>query len=113
MLVLCFVVGCSTSPQNKGTGSHKTVYADGDNWLALPMQTKHQADVIYFYPTTYHPVSSDAPLICESVEPAKYAMPAESAAFFGTESYHGWDYEFYYMNIRENAALRLEHFLKR
>jgi hypothetical protein len=52
-------------------------------------------------------------VICESVDPAVYAMPRESAAFFGPESYHGWDYEFYYMNIRANAALRLESFLNK
>ncbi|MDR2724518.1 MAG: DUF3089 domain-containing protein [Candidatus Adiutrix sp.] len=50
-------------------------------------------------------------VICESVDPAVYAMPGKYAAFFGPESYHGWDYEFYYMNIRENAALRLDIFL--
>ena len=52
-------------------------------------------------------------VICGSVTPALYAMPRESAAFFGPESYHGRDYEFYYMNIRENAALRLERFLNK
>ena len=52
-------------------------------------------------------------VICESADSAVYAMPRESAAFFGPESYHGWDYEFYYINIRENAALRLERFLNK
>ena len=52
-------------------------------------------------------------VICDSVDSAKYAMPPVAAAFFGPESYHGWDYEFYYANIRENAALRLARFLGR
>jgi hypothetical protein len=52
-------------------------------------------------------------VICGSVAPALYAMPRESAAFIRPESYHGRDYEFYYMNIRKNAAVRLESFLNK
>lgn len=51
-------------------------------------------------------------VICDSVPPALYAVPAEAAALFGPESYHGWDFGFYYMNIRENAQLRLNAFLE-
>jgi hypothetical protein len=38
-------------------------------------------------------------------------MLGDVVSFFGPASYHEWDYEFYYMNIRENAALRLKRFL--
>ena len=52
-------------------------------------------------------------VIVESVDPSVFAMPTEATVFFGPESYHGWDFEFFYMNIRENAKLRLERFLNR
>jgi hypothetical protein len=52
-------------------------------------------------------------VIVESVDPTVFAMPPGAAVFFGTESYHMWDFEFFYMNIRENARLRLERFLAR
>ncbi|MDL2263617.1 DUF3089 domain-containing protein, partial [Synergistaceae bacterium OttesenSCG-928-I11] len=52
-------------------------------------------------------------VICRSVDPAQYAVPAAMQALFGPESYHGWDFGFYYMNIRENAANRAKHFLER
>jgi hypothetical protein len=32
-----------------------TNYADPDNWLALPSQLMHDADVLYFYPTCFTP----------------------------------------------------------
>lgn len=44
-------------------------------------------------------------VVCESVDPAKYAIPMTS--IFGPESYHGYDYGFYYMNIRKNVADRI------
>ena len=50
-------------------------------------------------------------LIVESVDPALYAIPKMGEALFGPESYHSWDFMFFYMNIRENAMLRLERFL--
>ena len=50
-------------------------------------------------------------VICSTVDAAEYAIPAAMSALFGTESYHGWDYGFYYMNIRENAELRVGSFL--
>lgn len=49
-------------------------------------------------------------VICDNVDPAKYAAPAQMESLFGPESYHGWDYKFYYMNMRENAEQRLDHF---
>lgn len=50
-------------------------------------------------------------VICTTVDPATYAIPAVMEPLFGPESYHGWDYKFYYQNIRENAELRVEAFL--
>lgn len=50
-------------------------------------------------------------VICSTVDPATYAIPAEMEALFGAESYHGGDYTFYYENIRENGKLRSEMFL--
>lgn len=50
-------------------------------------------------------------VICDSADPAEYAIPPFGKELFGTESYHGWDFGFYYMNIRENAQLRLDTFL--
>jgi hypothetical protein len=50
-------------------------------------------------------------VISVSVDPAIYSVPTGAATFFGTESYHQWDFEFFYMNIRENAKLRLNRFL--
>jgi len=43
--------------------------------------------------------------------PADFAMPPPTEPLFGLESYHVWDFEFFYMNIRENAGVRLERFL--
>jgi hypothetical protein len=51
-------------------------------------------------------------VISESVDPAVYSMPAGAAIFFGAESYHQWDFEYYYLNIRENARLRMNRFLE-
>ena len=31
---------------------------------------------------------------------------------FGTQSYHSWDYGFYYENIRQNAKVRIDNFFK-
>lgn len=48
-------------------------------------------------------------VIVESVDPEIYSNGAE--ALFGPQSYHGQDYDFFYMNIRENAEGRIEAFL--
>ena len=50
-------------------------------------------------------------VIVTSVDPAVFAMPPPAEPLFGPESYHAWDFEFFYMNIRENAKLRMERFL--
>ncbi len=50
-------------------------------------------------------------VIVESVDPSVFAH--SNVDYFGPQSYHSWDYEFFYMNIRENAALRLKCFLNK
>lgn len=55
--------------------------------------------------------TSRGSVICDSVDPAVYAIPKEMEELFGPESYHGWDFGFYYMNIRENATLRAKNFV--
>jgi len=65
-IMLCTAAVCGTSsagPPLDGTSINKTVYSDANNWLSLPAQNRHEADVIFFYPTTYSPESPDAPLI--------------------------------------------------
>jgi hypothetical protein len=49
-------------------------------------------------------------VICTSVDPSVYAIPA--ADVFGPESYHGYDYGFYFVSLRENAKLRANHWLE-
>lgn len=51
-------------------------------------------------------------VVCESVDPSKYAVTAPSDKFFGPESYHTQDYGFYYFNLRENVKLRIAAFNK-
>ena len=50
-------------------------------------------------------------VICTSAAPETYAH--KRLALFGPQSYHGWDYKFYYENLRENAKLRLSNYLKK
>lgn len=50
-------------------------------------------------------------VICSSADPEKYAH--KRVALFGPQSFHGWDYKFYYENLRENAKLRLANYLKK
>ncbi len=47
-------------------------------------------------------------VICTSVDPAKYGIPMTD--IFGPQCYHGWDYGFYYANIRANAKQRIATF---
>lgn len=51
-------------------------------------------------------------VVCRSADPAVYAIPADAADLFGPESYHGQDYGFYYLNLRENARIRIAAFQK-
>lgn len=48
-------------------------------------------------------------VICTSVDTDTYAT--KTGSLFGPESYHGWDYRFYYANIQENVAVRLKAYL--
>ena len=50
-------------------------------------------------------------VVCSSVERSKYETPAGNTHLFGSGIYHGWDYGFYYMNIRQNAKERIKAFL--
>jgi len=49
-------------------------------------------------------------VVCETADSAVYAIPEAAHALFGSESYHGYDYGLYYMNLRENAKVRIEAF---
>lgn len=49
-------------------------------------------------------------VICESADHVTYA--SKSVDCFGPDSYHSNDYSFYYMNLKENVADRIETFLK-
>lgn len=51
-------------------------------------------------------------VICKSVLPSQYANPI-AAPLFGTESYHRYDYGFYYLNVRENAEVRINAFKRK
>lgn len=49
-------------------------------------------------------------VVCTTADPAVYALQHPADALFGTESYHAYDYGFYYANLRENAAVRIAAF---
>ena len=49
-------------------------------------------------------------VVVSSVEPERFAIPMVD--LFGPQSYHAKDYDFFFMNIRENAALRIRNFLE-
>lgn len=49
-------------------------------------------------------------LVCANVDHTPYAFP-EGDAMFGAGSFHGQDYSFYYINIRENAIKRIAIYL--
>lgn len=50
-------------------------------------------------------------VVCSTVDPAVYAMPADAASLFGPQSFHAYDYGFYYASIRKNAQTRVEKWL--
>ena len=52
-------------------------------------------------------------VVCSSAEQAKYETPAAMSPIFGRGIYHGWDYEFYYMKIRQNAKDRIAAFMQK
>lgn len=45
-------------------------------------------------------------VICDSVDPALYSMPA--TAVFGPQSYHYYDYSLYYVSLKNNVATRAQ-----
>ena len=47
---------------------------------------------------------------CASVDQDKYEIKSVP---FGSGIYHGWDYGFYYINLRQNAAERIEAFFNK
>jgi Protein of unknown function (DUF3089). len=49
-------------------------------------------------------------VICTTVDPAEYRIPAKS--IFGPECYHIYDYGFYYANIMDNVKRRIATFMK-
>jgi hypothetical protein len=49
-------------------------------------------------------------VVCSSVDPNVYAMSEQYVYLFGKESYHSHDYGFYYGNIQDNVAKRIEAF---
>jgi len=51
-------------------------------------------------------------LICETADASVYAIAPPGDKLFGPESYHSYDYGFYYMNLRENAKARIAAFGK-
>ena len=51
-------------------------------------------------------------VVCESVDPAIYAISEPASALFGPESYHSYDYSFYHMNLRENVKTRIASFME-
>jgi len=50
LIIICLAAGCGNNTDNEDS-----IYSDTDNWLELPSEIIHQADVIYLYPTTYMP----------------------------------------------------------
>jgi hypothetical protein len=58
LIIICLVAGCGNNTDNG-----ESIYGDSNNWLALPSEIIHQADVIYLYPTTYIPEAPDAPIV--------------------------------------------------
>ena len=50
-------------------------------------------------------------VICQTMDPAVYAVPAPGDLLFGPESYHLHDYGFYYRNLQENIKVRIGAFI--
>lgn len=49
-------------------------------------------------------------VICSTVDEKKYEIPMPE--LFGHGSYHGQDFQFYYLNLRQNAKDRVEKFFR-
>lgn len=50
-------------------------------------------------------------IICSTVDEESYEI--KLPLMFGKGSYHGQDFQFYYLNLRQNAKERIEKFLKK
>lgn len=50
-------------------------------------------------------------VICSTVNQLEYEISSDTSGLFGSGIYHGWDYGFYYMNLRQNAKVRIKAFL--
>ena len=50
-------------------------------------------------------------VICSTVDTAKYEIKLPK--LFGNGSFHGQDFQFYFLNLRENAKVRIDKFLNR
>lgn len=50
-------------------------------------------------------------IVCTTVQPTQFA--SLHTDWFGPASYHGSDYALYYMNLRENAELRVSNYLQK
>lgn len=86
VLVIALLFSLTSCGENNSDGMTKVNYKDSNNWLALPSELTHEADLIYFYPTTYRPSSESDPAICdidnESMrEGAEYIIQMQASAF--------------------------------
>ena len=50
-------------------------------------------------------------VICSTADTAKYEIKLPK--LFGSGSFHGQDFQFYFLNLRENAKVRIDKFLSR
>lgn len=70
------------------------------NWVKVPQYADARVDTI------------KGVLICASADKAKIAI-IDSLSGFPAGVYHSFDYPFYYYNLRQNAANRIQRFLER
>ena len=52
-------------------------------------------------------------VVVTTADATLYAIPADAAALFGSESYHLHDYGFFYNNFKQNVADRIKAFLQK
>ena len=63
MLAICCLIYWQASAP--ACAEEASDYTKSENWLAVPLERRHQADVFYIYPTSYAPEMPGAPLYCE------------------------------------------------
>ena len=78
-------------------------------WLSLGFPRRKDLCVFFEKPDAKIDLERGV-VVCETADSAVYAIPEAAHALFGPESYHGYDYGLYYMNLRENAKVRIEAF---